>query len=99
MKNFEKKLKKSIKNLKTIPKQEFLDDTYSKLNLENNLASSGETLTLTLSSNQHNKIIILGGLILSIVVIISSIIYRHSIIERDELNDIDTISYGTHLVL
>ena len=99
MNNFEKKLKKGIKNLKTIPKQDFLDDTYSKLNLENNLASSGETLNLTLSSNQHNKIIILGGLILSIVVIISSIIYRHSIIERDELNDIDTISYGTQLVL
>ena len=31
MNNFEKKLKKGIKNLKTIPKQDFLDDTYSKL--------------------------------------------------------------------
>jgi hypothetical protein len=97
MNNFEKKLKKCIKNLKTIPEQEFLDDTYSKLNLVNNLAPKCETLTI--SSNRHNKIIILGGLILSIVLIISSIIYRHSIIERDELNDIDTISYGTHLVL
>jgi hypothetical protein len=96
MKNFEKKLKKGIKNLETIPTQEFFEITYSKLNLVNNLAPKSETLTI--SSNQH-KIVILGGLILSVVLIISSIMYRHSIHEMNELNDIDAISYGTHLIL
>jgi hypothetical protein len=97
MNNQDQRLKHVIKNQKIFPSDLFLESTYSKLNLNNQQLTSQEK-TILLSS-QLQKAFILCGLILVMVIIFSGLQLKQAHHNENELNTIDAISYGSHLIL